>query len=628
MTTKHWKALVALAAGAVIAGSAIAGCGGSGNANIGSSGGAAGADGGGTGGGGGSGNTGNSGGTGGNTGGTAGTSDAGPCSGTEQQCSGSCVDTQADNNNCGSCGNVCGGGSSCQAGKCTCAQGDLCSGACVDTQTDNGNCGSCGNACSGGKTCSAGKCACGSNETDCSGTCVNTDTDFNNCGGCAKPCSTGQVCSGGVCGNTCSGNTTNCGGSCVDTTKDKSHCGDCATACSATKETCVSSKCTCPNNGTVCGGACVDTQTNSSHCGDCATVCSGGATCKAGKCAKAAQCGDGIVDTGEECDDGNTSSLDGCDKSCKYEVFTRMDKVTIQRGTAPSYCAHTKNAMGNALTTTGASNMNKSLQSDIDAGTTNIIVQALGLDDLTGVSDSALQLGATNGKPDPAKGTFNGSQIDWWYQLNSTTLDLNGVPTSLISPAAIANRALTAGPSNIQLLLSLGGSNAVLEMLHSRIHASMGSTTSQPKPPPDANQLQTGLKVFETIDATNGGQGLCGDTTVESLAQIPAPQSLSKGGSTACGKCKGSHTYTYCGVGKPVSASCNSLLDVFVGGCKVVACLVGAVSPTQPDVAGNGSGSLTLDSNNKVQQTTKGNTNAYSSWMQFHAQRVHVTGTY
>jgi len=349
-------------------------------------------------------------------------------------------------------------------------------------------------------------------------------------------------------------------------------------------------------------------------------------------------CGDGTVDTGEECDDGNKSRLDGCDSSCKYEVFTRMNTVTIMGGgntSGPSFCVHTANALGNALSNTalngafGQDGMNQTLQKDITAGKTNVIVQALGLDDLTAVNDTSLQLGTSSGQPDPAKGAWpNANQIDWWYQLDSLTLDANNLPTSLISPAAIANRNLTAGPSTINLLLNLGGP-ALLGMSNAKIAAQFGTTTTTPAAPPQPGQLAANLKVFETLTATGNTQGLCGDVTVESLAQIPLPEMLAKGGSNACRTGCGGNTleYTYCGANQPVSASCNSLLDALVGGCKATLCLP-LIKPTQPDVDAGGAKPLVLGANNKVTTQTSGNKNGYSSWMKFSAQRVHATGKY
>ena len=79
----------------------------------------------------------------------------------------------------------------CAASTCAaCSAGETaCSGSCVVTATDVNNCGSCGHVCNtaGGETCVAGSCTC-TTGTDCSGVCATTSTDPNNCGGCAIKC--------------------------------------------------------------------------------------------------------------------------------------------------------------------------------------------------------------------------------------------------------------------------------------------------------------------------------------------------------------------------------------------------------------------------------------------------------
>ena len=59
--------------------------------------------------------------------------------------------------------------------------GTMCSGTCVYTNSDANNCGSCGNVCPSG-VCSGGVCTSTCDGTMCSGTCVYTNSDANNCG--------------------------------------------------------------------------------------------------------------------------------------------------------------------------------------------------------------------------------------------------------------------------------------------------------------------------------------------------------------------------------------------------------------------------------------------------------------
>jgi len=136
--------------------------------------------------------------------------DTGPrCTAPLTECDGTCVDTRANPNNCGSCGNACTAGQSCMNGACTammrtCADGETdCGGACVNTTRDATNCGSCGNACGAGQMCIGGACmtpaTCPMGQTDCGGTCLDTNTDPGNCGRCGNACPAGQRCVLGRC---------------------------------------------------------------------------------------------------------------------------------------------------------------------------------------------------------------------------------------------------------------------------------------------------------------------------------------------------------------------------------------------------------------------------------------------
>jgi hypothetical protein len=138
------------------------------------------------------------------------------CNGMDDDCSGKVDDTfdlMNDRANCGACNHACATAESC------------CSGVCVNTNTDNNNCGACGKPkCETGLTCSAGMCGCGAigrpcaaGELCCGTTCVNPKTDVGNCGKCGTACS---GVSAACCTGTCTDLTpTNCGptggGSCT-----------------------------------------------------------------------------------------------------------------------------------------------------------------------------------------------------------------------------------------------------------------------------------------------------------------------------------------------------------------------------------------------------------------------------
>jgi hypothetical protein len=86
-------------------------------------------------------------------------------------CSGTCTNTNTDNNNCGTCGTVCTAPETCNGGTCSCASGtSLCAGACVALNTTT-NCGTCGNACTAGDSCISGACVAPPPSVCTSGTC-------------------------------------------------------------------------------------------------------------------------------------------------------------------------------------------------------------------------------------------------------------------------------------------------------------------------------------------------------------------------------------------------------------------------------------------------------------------------
>jgi len=484
-------------------------------------------------------------------------------------------------------GTACGTGAICLAGLCknsVCGDGfvDAGKGEACDLGAQNGTASGCSSTC---------QLDCASN-TDCSDgnvcngaeTCVNATVN----GQAVKKCQAGSnaskctTCSGGLCNGSGSCAASSCGDGCIDASKN---------------ETCD------PPNGTTCTAS----------------------------CQLAAVCGNGVLESGEQCDDGNLFNLDGCSSACKYEVVARMTSVAIQSTLAPSFCTPNTNRLGRqSLTGTALGQINTPLQDGINAGTTNIMTQALGLDDLTGVADpNGLSLGVLSADLDPAKGAWPGNNpIDWWFLADHAALSSAGLPTNLLTNGALAARNLTAGPNDIDLTLVLGGVPALLRMRSSRLAATINGTPAPNVPAPPPAQLAAGLTVFQTITGSGTGQGICGNVTVESLAQIPIPEALTTG-FTACGNCTGSKSYTYCGANQPVGPSCNSLLDALVGGCKVAACFITAINALQPDVAGTDADidTLTLGTGNKVPASqVTGNDDAYSTYMKFNANRAHFTG--
>jgi cysteine-rich repeat protein len=605
MNRKHLGAYVAVTGALFIVGSGLQACGSDDSSGGGGKGGSGAKDG--------------------STGGTAGGGNAECGNGTIESQSEECDDGNLTSGD--GCDNDC--KYTCTAGDTSCDDGNACTGTescgsdhkCVTGTPLNE-----GDSCGDGLVCVSGNCvsaACGDGQQQTGEECDDGDVDENN--GC----------------------NTQCTFSCLstDTTKDCTATGDeCAgsNVCDDTAHTCtggtpLAENANCKNNTGTCKSGICTLKTCGNGTVDAGEQCEppGTATCNA-QCQNivAAACGDGTIQAPEQCDDNNTSNLDGCNSTCKYEMVTRLRTATIQGGAAPSFCSVTKNQLGTvALTSTAIGQLNTSLQTGIDEGSTNVIVQALNLDDLTGTADPTVELGIMAGGLDPAKGTWpaTGNPIDWWFLVQNSNVDANGLPLGKLTGGAIAAKVLTAGPSDVNLSLLLSGSPALLEMRDAKVRGVTTGTPSVPAPPPAT--LAPGLTTFPEVQADQANQGLCGNITVASLAKIPIPESLAKGSSTACGACGGSKEYTYCGANQPVGANCNSLLDALVGGCKVsvvLPCLVTAINATQPDVPKPG-GSLTplsvAGSLNKVPAAqSDNNKDAYSAYLRFNARRAHLTG--
>jgi hypothetical protein len=137
----------------------------------------------------------------------------------------------------------------CRNGTVRCGQG------CVDTKADQRNCGACGVACQTGQVCqppdpdSNGVCVCQPGAEECNGQCVVKATDPNNCGACGKACATDELCEyqpadgGSSCVKDCTvGSQVRCGQSCANLQTDALNCGACGAACSDS-QTCHGGKC-------------------------------------------------------------------------------------------------------------------------------------------------------------------------------------------------------------------------------------------------------------------------------------------------------------------------------------------------------------------------------------------------
>jgi len=337
-----------------------------------------------------------------------------------------------------------------------------------------------------------------------------------------------------------------------------------------------------------------------------------------------------VIEAAEECDDGNTQSLDGCNAGCRYEVVDRMTSISVQSGSAPAFCSPTTNALGRAFSSTALGPINTGLQQSISDAALNNLVQFSGLTDLTGAAnDASLAIGFLPAVPDVANGPWpGGTPLDFWFRVPSASVDAQRVPQNSLL-GSLSARILNAGPGLLKLPLAIGGAPSTLSVSNAKLRATLDATPAPNVPAPPPSHLAPGLTVFQSLTGSGSGQGICGNVTVESLAHIPVPASLATGASSACLACTGSRAYTACS-GNTVEPGCNSMLDVLVGGCKTLVCLVTLVTPSQPDVPAPGSASvrsLSLGSGNAVpSDQSTGNDDAYSSYFKFDANRAHITG--
>ncbi len=206
------------------------------------------------------------------------------CGGGQSCCGGYCVDTDGNNDHCGTCDSPCSIDEIC------------CNGNCANPNTSIEYCGNCTTSCSGSEAC-------------CDGYCHDLDSDVDYCGSCDVSCDSGQSCCGGFCndasddpdncggcGITCIGETsTCCGVDCVNTTDNDMYCGDCFTSCVSPSEVC-------------CGTSCVVIDGDDvNNCGGCGVTCGDGQACCYGICTDLDQdtaCGNCDLDctsTGEYC---------------------------------------------------------------------------------------------------------------------------------------------------------------------------------------------------------------------------------------------------------------------------------------------------------------------------------------
>lgn len=309
-------------------------------------------------------------------------------------------------------------------------------------------------------------------------------------------------------------------------------------------------------------------------------TCGSGAICLTGACAPSV-CGDGFRDPtrGEQCDDGNTRNLDACDATCQFEQVHRVIALKLESGTGEG-CA--KNAIGGAIGRNARSTFQRSIDDSIKDGSCSALFK-LGSNDLSGQS-GPVTIGSLSGAPSTTAGYDGTSDLDWWYVADPLTYDGAHDATATLTGSYAAGALDASGSAN--LTLNVGGSVALLRLSSVRMRGAVGAPPTTPtvaaaNAPPGhvaREQLDPALKSFATLGGsrTSPTASLCGNISAASLATMPVAAALAKGGATAC-----TQGYT----------AANSMLDVFVNGCKAKILgpiAIDAIIATQPDFPESG----------------------------------------
>jgi len=308
------------------------------------------------------------------------------CPAGQTACSGTCVSTATDIDNCGACGRRCSpahGEAACNNGTCGIAYCDngyqncdaLASNGCETSLSSAANCGGCSTNCASlpnvsSATCSGSSCSiesCKAGWADCDPTRVgcetNVSSDSQNCGACNRACGTqngSASCVSGSCQlSNCNAGFGNCDANaangCETTLNQADNCGACGKSCPNPSNGygfCTGSgSCdfACNAGYTKSGSSCV-ASSDPNNCGGhgkCPAPANGYATCSAGTCGIACNSGYtncngscvtlGTVDNCGSCGDvcsapaggSATCNAGSCQQSCPLLFGVRDDKCCL-----------------------------------------------------------------------------------------------------------------------------------------------------------------------------------------------------------------------------------------------------------------------------------------------------------
>jgi cysteine-rich repeat protein len=272
-----------------------------------------------------------------------------------------------------------------------------------------------------------------------------------------------------------------------------------------------------------------------------------------------ALCGNGTRDPGEQCDDGNTTNLDGCSKSCTFEQAQRMDKIEMMFATS-ALCP--KNIIGVSLHPRARQPVQKLIANAIADGSLSVITSFPSLPDNLGVNAPRVTLGSIEGTATATDTTL----LDGWFKVKPNFINGNREPLHTLT-GSIVNSKLSA-TGTIAFTINFPPSLLDARLSSGRYEAKTGPATKPSGGGASLGHLATenldpNLKSFETM---TGGE-MCGNVSAAALAKVAVPTQAS-----AC-----SARY---------DAAVNSLLDIFVGGCKIS--VMQGFAAIQPDTTDPG----------------------------------------
>ncbi|MEP7120187.1 MAG: hypothetical protein ABJE95_04715 [Byssovorax sp.] len=289
-------------------------------------------------------------------------------------------------------------------------------------------------------------------------------------------------------------------------------------------------------------------------------------------------CGNGVREPGEQCDDGNLVNLDGCDATCAFEQDLRTNYLQLQYG-LDAFCGNA-NQLGAAVAPgVPQSTLQTNLDQGIADGSSGFVIKMLGLASLTGADDPALEVGTMLGDPVPGAGYNGANDLEWWYNVSSTSLDAARDPIDKL-PGNITANVLTAGPGAMSLAVNFFHTSPIaLRLTTAKLQISVGASSipgSSAGGTPGhlaSEHLAPAIQSFAMLgqSSINLAGKLCGNAGAKFLSQTPIPSELLPGGAYAC-------TQGY--------SAAASFLDVIVSGCTInVGFAIPLILPTQPDKA-------------------------------------------